>query len=550
VCYRVYDRADHVSTAMLQSELDQLQSMAGVIPVLFLLVAAVILYISLFRLVEQQRAQIGALLSLGFSHRAISIHFACFGAVTGLLGGVAGGATGILGAVPIWEYYLTFYSMPSLGAGFGAAYPYLFYSALAGGLFCGAIGWLAARGVARLQPAEALQPAAPPAGKLTPLERLPWMRELLTIPGLVGLRGVFRNGRRSLFSLLGIACAYMMIASLVSMNSMMDIFVYDELTVVEQQDFTVYFNAPVSWADARSAVSHPEVRRTELVLDVGVTCKSPVASLSGTLKGLEPGGELLRIADAAGRLLALEEGGAVITAHLAAALDLGPGDWLEVESPGPAGRTMRLPVTGVTGQYMNVTVYVPLRLAAEFQRTNGACNSLLVAGTEQARRDVADRLADAARFTLAEGRLAKIDKINAAMGSMLFILYYMAFAGVAIGFAVIFTGSLVCFEEMKREMATMITLGLNSRDCLEVISSGQWLLTFGGVILGLPLTWAATEAIVRTMSGDMYTIPNYLSGEALARAAVLTLIAVVLSNAVIHRRLRRITPVDIMRERN
>jgi putative ABC transport system permease protein len=66
VCYRVYDRTEHISTSMLQAELDQLRNMAGVIPFLFLLVAAVILYITLFRLVEQQRSQIGALLSLGF----------------------------------------------------------------------------------------------------------------------------------------------------------------------------------------------------------------------------------------------------------------------------------------------------------------------------------------------------------------------------------------------------------------------------------------------------------------------------------------------------
>jgi putative ABC transport system permease protein len=524
--------------------------MAGVIPFLFLLVAAVILYIALFRLVEQQRSQIGVLLSLGFPHRVICLHFALFGAGTGLLGGLLGGAAGIASAVPIWEYYLTFYSMPPLGEGFGADYPYLFYSALTGMLFCALIGWLAARGVIRLQPADALRPAAPPSGRVTPLEKLPFTQAVLTIPGLIGLRGIFRNGRRSAFSLAGIACAYMMIASLVSMNTIMDAFIYDELTVVERQDFTVSFNAPVARADALAAVSHPEVTRAEAVLDIGVTCRSRVASLSGTLRGLETTGELLRIVDEAGRLLRVEETGAVITAHMAAVLDLRPGDWLEIETPGPEGRTTRLPVIAVTAQYMNPTVYVPLRLAAEFQKTYGACNALLMAGTEQARRDIADRLADAACFTLAESRSDKIKKINASIGNTVFIIYYMAFVGVAVGFAVIFTGSLICFEEMKLELAVMAALGLSSRDCLEVISSGQWMLTLGGIGLGVPLTFMATEIMVKAISTDMYTLPNYLSGESLALSVALTLAAVVMSNAAIHQRLRRFLPVEILRERN
>ncbi|MDR1961330.1 MAG: ABC transporter permease, partial [Gracilibacteraceae bacterium] len=183
VCQRVYDRTEHVSTSMLQAELDQLKRMAGVIPFLFLLVAAVILYISLFRLVEQQRSQIGTMLALGFSHRAAGLHYASFGACAGFAGGVGGGLIGIASAVPIWEYYLTFFRMPRLGEGFAADYPYLFSSAAAGTVFCALIGWLAARGLTRLQPADALRPAAPSNGRAAPLEKLPFVRAILTLPG-------------------------------------------------------------------------------------------------------------------------------------------------------------------------------------------------------------------------------------------------------------------------------------------------------------------------------------------------------------------------------
>ncbi|MCL1905967.1 MAG: ABC transporter permease, partial [Clostridiales bacterium] len=56
-CYSVYERADQFSVAILQMEIDQVGRMSTAIPFVFLGVAAVILYITLLRLVEQQRTQ-------------------------------------------------------------------------------------------------------------------------------------------------------------------------------------------------------------------------------------------------------------------------------------------------------------------------------------------------------------------------------------------------------------------------------------------------------------------------------------------------------------
>ena len=71
----VYEGADQTGAAMVGEEIKQLEKMSGVIPLLFLSVAAVVLYITLSRMTEQQRTQIGTMMALGISKWQIRFHY-------------------------------------------------------------------------------------------------------------------------------------------------------------------------------------------------------------------------------------------------------------------------------------------------------------------------------------------------------------------------------------------------------------------------------------------------------------------------------------------
>ena len=87
-----------------------------------------------------------------------------------------------------------------------------------------------------------------------------------------------------------------------------------------------------------------------------------------------------------------------------------------------------------------------------------------------------------------EGRIAKIQKWRDMMGSFDMLIGMMVALGILIGLAVLYTSALISFEELKRELSVMLMLGLTASECLEVISVGQWILTAGGVLLGIPMT--------------------------------------------------------------
>ncbi|MDR1194118.1 MAG: ABC transporter permease [Peptococcaceae bacterium] len=125
----------------------------------------------------------------------------------------------------------------------------------------------------------------------------------------------------------------------------------------------------------------------------------------------------------------------------------------------------------------------------------------------------------------------------------------MTLLGVIIGLAVIYVSSLISFEELRREIAVMLTLGLRGRECLDAVAVGQWILAIFGVLAGIPLTMAASRWVSASMASDLYTLPSFVNAQALGLGILLTFLAVFLSGRLMLRKIKRLTPVDLLRER-
>ena len=162
-------RSDEPSNRFLSDEIRGLGTFAGVLPTIFLAVAALVLNVLMVRLIDQQRAVIGTLKGLGYSNRQIFWHFTKFGALIGLVSGLIGCALGYQMANFVTALYRTFFEFPNLVNYF---YPGLTAAGLTISLFCSLLGSMyGARAALRLQPAEAMRPRPPTAGGRIWLER-------------------------------------------------------------------------------------------------------------------------------------------------------------------------------------------------------------------------------------------------------------------------------------------------------------------------------------------------------------------------------------------
>ncbi len=543
-CYRVFDRSEELSASVLDMELTQLGRMANVLPFLFLSISAVVLYISFSRLIQQQRTQIGTLMALGVTPRMLSLHYTLYGTTLGVVGGVLGGVFGNLAAGPMAAYYRTYFKLPETPV--EPSFRYVFLGALMAGVFCSLVCCLASYRASRLDPAAAMRPAPPKTAKKSFIEAIPALAKLFTVSGLMAIRNLSRNKRKAALSLFGIACAYMITTSLVSMSSLFDVYIYDYLEKNQQQDFTLSFQAPVARADALSAVSDPRITRAEGIIEAPATLSGGGTELSCLLQGIETDSTLCKLYAPSGAAVRVQEEGIVLSTHMANQLGVSKGDLLEVTITYPKSNSVWVPVTDIMAQYLGSTAYLSYQGLGKISPYRDCFTGVLLSGPPELQKDLADRLSEAGNVAGVKSRSEVIDSYRGMMGSVTGIMFAMSFMGILVGTAVIYISSVISYEEQKREIATMLMLGMKTGACLEVISVGQWVITVGSLALGIPMTYGVSYLLTTAMTGKLFSIPPYISLSSLCIGALLTFLSVLLSSGVMFRKLRKLSPIDLM----
>ena len=156
-----YGRDRMISAQFLEDELRSLQTMASVLPPVFLLVAVFLVNVSLSRLIATERSNIGLLKSFGYTNLAVAAHYAKFSLAFAALGTVVGVLVGQNnGGDYMAAIYRSVYRLPTC-ASTPARWSTPVRSASASSPPCSARRAGRAACAIRLPPAAALAPPAP-----------------------------------------------------------------------------------------------------------------------------------------------------------------------------------------------------------------------------------------------------------------------------------------------------------------------------------------------------------------------------------------------------
>ena len=295
-------RDDQTSHLLLSEELTGLESMSTAVPVLFLSIAAVILYIVVQRMIEQQRGQIGILKALGYTNKETVFHYMSHTMIIGLAGGIAGTLLGIALSYPITNLYQMFFNMPLLKGEFSTAY-YFIFGILLSLAFSLSAGYLGCKKVLKLEPAEAMRPPAPPGGKKVWLERISFLWNTLTVQGMMSVRNISRNKGRSLFIFGGITFCFAISCFTWSMNDIIQKMIFDQYEKVETYDLKISFSAPLLEQRVLGELrSFPGVRQLEAMAEVPVTLQNKWLKKDVQLLGIAENSGLYHILDKNGRI--------------------------------------------------------------------------------------------------------------------------------------------------------------------------------------------------------------------------------------------------------
>jgi putative ABC transport system permease protein len=542
-----YARADQMSNWFLMNEIRQLESLAAILPTVFLAVAAFLTNMVLARLIAMERSEIGLLKAFGYANRAIAWHYVKFVigiAIVGILiGWVAGYYFGLLNT----RLYADFYRFPFLlfdpsPRAFVIAALVSVAAALAGTL--GAVG----AGV-RIPPAEAMRPPSPPLFKRTRMGRSRLFQSL-DQPTRILLRQIGRYPVRSLLTSLGTAMAVAVLVSslqwLDSINHLVDVYFQQ----AQGQDVTVGFANTKSSQVERDLARLPGVITTESMRVVGAKLRFGAREERQALQGVPAHQELSRVYDASGHALDMPPDGLVISTMLAEMLDVKIGDRITVEVLEGRQPVFEVPVAAMFETYIGSPAYLDIRALNRLMHERASVNSVHL-------RLDQDEVGAFYRELKSIPQVAWLSLKDAAVATfhdtlaktlLIFIGFFVVFA-CTLAFGVTYNAARIGLSERGRELATLRVLGFTRAEISYILLGEIGFLTFVALPVGCVLGYALGALILRAFKTELYRIPMAIQLETLGLAVLIILAATVFSAFLVRRRLDHLDLIAVLKTR-
>ncbi|HHY36371.1 MAG TPA: FtsX-like permease family protein [Firmicutes bacterium] len=548
---RIYPRDDQLSHLMLTEEINGLKGIAKAFPFMFLSIAAVILYIMLKRLIEQQRGQIGILKALGYTNREIVLHYMSYPLAAGILGGLAGGLAGIGAAVPFTELLLLFFKVPEVPGVF--PFSYFFQGLLIAVTIFLIAGYSGSRLALALNPAEAMRPPAPVLGKKFFLENLPFFHALLTMQGKMAVRNITRNPGRSAFLFLGIMLSCALVAVTWSFQDMVDKLAFYQYEEVEAYDARITLARPAaSEPVVREVAGHRQVRWAEPLAEIPVSLTNRWREEDIVLIGLPRGSQLYKVLDEKGRKVPLPAEGIILSQRLAEKLAVTPGASIELASPYLRGEEKGVPVAvgGIIPQYLGMNAYMEISALSRLLGYEELATAVLVnVAGEEAIGILRDDYLESDLVAGVDSREERIRQAREMLEYFGIAVYFYVLIGVVIGFAIIYSSSFIVLSERSWELASLRVLGLTPQEVFSVITFEQWFISFFAILAGLPLGKAILHGLAAQLDTDMYSVPTTLTPDCLFAGVVITAFSIWAAQRFALRKVKELSLVEVLKTR-
>lgn len=546
----IYPRKDQTSHLLLSQELTSLQATAKSIPLLFLSVAAMILYIMLKRMIEQQRTQLGTLKAFGYTNKEIMGHYISYALVTGFIGGVIGGLSGSALTGPFLSLYRQYFNMPGLEPTFSPGY--FFLSLLLSTAFSLVAGYQGCKKILALEPAEAMRPVAPPPGKNIFLEKLPFFWHMLTVQGKMALRSMLRNKLRTSFLFLGMMFTFTLLALPWAFKTISEVMLFDQYEKIETYDVKIPLVVPLKQnAVEEELADFPGINEVEGLIEIPVTLQNSWHEKDVVLLGIKADSKLYNIIDNKGRAVKLPENGVLISQRLADLLQASQGTILTVESllfKNPDERKS-LPVVGVFPQSVGMNAYMEIESLQEFVGQGKLATSVMIHMEEDSIPLLKEKYNDSKMINGIENKLSLLRQMKELMASYSAMIYSMFLFGIIIGFAIIYNTSIITLSERSRELASMMVLGMSPKEVLSVITFEQWFISFFAMLAGIPLTKAFMTAMADSMGNDVFGFSPEVNVDALILAFLITVASILIAQLMAARKLKSLSLVEVLKSR-
>lgn len=543
----VIDHTQILSWVMLNQDMTQYGQIGVVFPVIFFLVAAAIIFISMSKNVETQRGQIGNMKALGISNGLITFHFLSYTLLTCLVGCVFGAIIGVLVVMPGIEMIFTaFYTMPAMHAvGFAGNTAAAALLAFAFGI---AATVVSVRRPLRESPAAAMRPKVPRAIKPILLERYSWLWQKLSFGHKIVLRNLFLNKGRALLSSIGIiGCVGLLVASFCFLASIRNV-LGPQFFNQNRYDIAVTMNTSAAPGDQFAHMSQ-DISAAWGMGAVAASFTQSDVTTTTNLMAFDVNCDATGLYDSKGARLGFDDTGVIVPKLWANKYKLAIGDTiaLTLSPPGGTPQTVNVMIAAIAVEYLEQDIYtsfgyldslgITLPVATYYLDVNPGVSPDTVAASLNQQSDVAKAVTKA---TLANSWQSELGIMN----SMMFI---MIGASAVLALAVVYNISAINIAQRRRDIATLKVLGYRRNEVNRLVFEENLLITGFGAVLGIPVGVAMLALIIAVVVSDTMMVPMVVQPTSIVYAVALGFVFTWLANQLLRRQIGRIDMVESLK---
>lgn len=547
-CHGAIARRSQTSNRILVGELSQLSALAGMVPLVFLGVAAFLINMVLARLITLQRPEIATLKAIGYTNGEVARHYLGLVAVVmvpGALLGVLGGWR--LGRL-VLALYQSIFGFPDLAfrltsglvlsaTGVSGA------AAVAGALF-------AVRSAAKLPPAEAMRPPAPARYHRGLAERL-GLGTLAGASGMMVVRELERRPLRTLLSAIGMAGAVALIILGHFGVDSLENYLESMFRREQRQDLSVAFVRPTDPSVIPELASLPGVVTVEGIRAVPIRVRHDQRMRDSVLMGLPGDGTLRRLVARGGHEVPVPSEGVLVTTALAKILGIAPGDRIDVEILEGERSLVRPVVTGLVDESVGLQLYARVGLVAGLEGDQGAVSSALMKVDSSRLADLQDHLRRSPRVIDVSDVSADVQRMRDMNGAAMDIwtLVSISLAGCVI-FGVVYNNARIALAMRSRELGSLRVLGFSRAEVSSILIGGLAAEVILSVPIGLLLgrQWAILF-FTRAVDQETFRFQVLIEGRTYLLAAAVALLAAAASALWVRRSLDRLDLIGVLKTR-
>ncbi|WNK01452.1 FtsX-like permease family protein [Thalassospiraceae bacterium LMO-JJ14] len=542
-----FPRDRQLSNRFVQNEIDQADTMAVILPTIFLAIAAFLTNMIMTRLIATEREEIGLFKAFGYSDRAVAWHYikmvlviACLGIAIGIVIGSWFGQ--IMLAMYGENYQFPFLIYRPSPQSYAISFLVSIGTAVVGSL-------RAVRAAASLPPAEAMRPPAPPIYRKSWLARTR-IADALDEPTRMVLRRLGRWPIGAALSMFGIALSLSVLLLALQWDDAINEMIEDYFFRASHQDATISLLEPGPLRVLHDVAALPGVMAVEGQRVVSAKIHAGHISRRHGVIGITEAARLAPIHDVTRGALALPENGVVLSTSMAGVLGVGKGDWIRLELLEGRRPIRELRVAETFEAYIDTPIYMHLDALSRLLLESRQVNWIHVRVDAAERAAFLSALKETPRLSAVSFRESGITIFRDTIEKniMVFIGFYTLFS-CSLAFGVIYNTLRIALAERSRELATLRVLGFNRAEISYILLGETGILTFAALPVGVGCGYLLSEYIAEKFSTELFRVPLVVHDATAGLAAVGVLGTVVICALVIRRRLDKLDMIEVLKTR-